>query len=288
MRADMAHCHLLISVCWCCWRPTLFVLVGEYVHHENGCRVHWRRYRVCHWRKTFVEHHVLSYVRNEVKVPESEQWIPRSKRRKIKKYCHWKRRPESLLIMMIEEKVPGPGKGRRGKNELDGQFIMAWTERSAWSQRRIFTEANEIWKCWCFACRLWQVTELKLMLLTVKLTYWNYKLLLLTTGKNFYFFFNWFINHIFDFVRQFHKFGPNNMLKLWLECMKWHHTKKSSQSERNTFKFKFDWSFRGSPFPLPPPPSAHGHGPGHAASPSPRLGLGPWPSRLQRLLHVRS
>ena len=43
-------------------RPiTCAVHSGWRVHHENGCWAGWRRYRVHHWRKTFVEHQVCRW-----------------------------------------------------------------------------------------------------------------------------------------------------------------------------------------------------------------------------------
>ena len=65
-----------------------------------------------------------------MKVREEKGLLEEVKKRKISKYCHWKRRPKSLMLTIIEGKTPG--NGRRGRRR------MSWMDNiNRWSDIRI-------------------------------------------------------------------------------------------------------------------------------------------------------
>ena len=94
----------------------------------------WRRVLRISW----IERKSNSWVREKVKITEDNGMLAHVKHRKISKYCHWKRRPSSLVLTTIEGKTPGKGKrGRRRykwldilTSERDGSWPR-WTGRMA-------------------------------------------------------------------------------------------------------------------------------------------------------------
>jgi len=60
-------------------------------------------------------------VREEIGVPKEKSLLVQVKRRKIRKYGHWKRRSESLVLTSIE------GRGRRGRRKIEWiDNIISW------------------------------------------------------------------------------------------------------------------------------------------------------------------
>ena len=82
----------------------------------------WRRMLRVSWRdrKTNI------WVREKVGVQEKDGLLGKVKAGKIRKYGHWKRRPDSLVLMTIEGERQGKGKrGRRRMGWIDN--IAKWT-----------------------------------------------------------------------------------------------------------------------------------------------------------------
>lgn len=83
----------------------------------------WRRLLCVRW----TDRRTNSWVRQQVGVTEREGLLEEMKKRKIRKYCHWKRRPESVVMTTIEGMAPGREKrGRRRRKWIDN--IKAWTD----------------------------------------------------------------------------------------------------------------------------------------------------------------
>ena len=88
----------------------------------------WRRVLRISW----IERKSNSWVREKVKITEDNGMLAHVKHRKISKYCHWKRRPSSLVLTTIEGKTPGKGKrGRRRYKWLDN--ILTWSGESLYN-----------------------------------------------------------------------------------------------------------------------------------------------------------
>ena len=82
----------------------------------------WRRILNVRWteRKTNV------WVRQQVGVKEEAGILMQARKRKVKKFCHWKRRPDSLVLATIEGMTPGRNRrGRRRASWFDN--IRTWT-----------------------------------------------------------------------------------------------------------------------------------------------------------------
>ena len=76
----------------------------------------WRRLLRISWRQRKTN----EWVREIVRVPESEGLLQTIKRRKQQKYGHWKRRPDSVVMMTTEGEVEGRARrGRRRKAWID-------------------------------------------------------------------------------------------------------------------------------------------------------------------------
>ena len=76
----------------------------------------WRRLLRISWRQRKTN----EWVREKVRVPANEGLLQTIKRRKQLKYGHWKRRPDSAVLMTIEGEVEGRARrGRRRKAWID-------------------------------------------------------------------------------------------------------------------------------------------------------------------------
>ena len=85
----------------------------------------WRRILGISW----TEHRTNQSVREEVRVPTHKGLLAQAVKRKVKKYCHWKRRPDSLLTNIIEGRARG--RGRRGRRRVQWfENVQTWTNYS--------------------------------------------------------------------------------------------------------------------------------------------------------------
>ena len=83
----------------------------------------WRRILRVSW----TEHRTNEWVREQVGVQGESRLLPEVKRRKIRKYRHWKRRGESVVLATVEGETDGRGKrGRRRVEWVDN--IIHWEE----------------------------------------------------------------------------------------------------------------------------------------------------------------
>ena len=83
----------------------------------------WRRLLRISW----TERKTNAWVRGTVNVQEADGLLQEVKRRKSRKYSHWKRRPESVVMMTIEGEAEGKTKqGRRRTAWIDN--IEKWTD----------------------------------------------------------------------------------------------------------------------------------------------------------------
>ena len=81
----------------------------------------WRRILNTSWR----ERRTNEWVREQIGVPKEKSVLEEVKRRKIRKYGHWKRRSESLVLTSIEGQMPG--RGRRGRRKIEWiDNIISW------------------------------------------------------------------------------------------------------------------------------------------------------------------
>ena len=91
----------------------------------------WRRMLRISW----TERRTNQAVRDQIQVPEEAGLLQQIRRRKIAKYGHWKRRPESIVTATIEGEVEGRGRhGRRRAAWIDD--IKRWTEGGLTEARR--------------------------------------------------------------------------------------------------------------------------------------------------------
>ena len=91
---------------------------------------------------SWTEHKTNVWVRLAVNVKEEDGLLATIKRRKISKYGHWKRRPDSVVLAVIEGEVEGRNKrGRRRINWFDN--IPKWTGKSSSSLTK------DVWKEIC-------------------------------------------------------------------------------------------------------------------------------------------
>lgn len=82
----------------------------------------WRRVLRCSWR----DKKTNEWVRKQIGVREEDGLLAEIKRRKLSKYAHWKRRPESAVLTTIEGEVEGRAKrGRRRTGWVDN--VREWT-----------------------------------------------------------------------------------------------------------------------------------------------------------------
>ena len=58
-------------------------------------------------RISWAQRNTNIWVRSQIEVKEVEDLLCFSKRRKLAKYSHWKRRPESLVLSSMEGEQPG-------------------------------------------------------------------------------------------------------------------------------------------------------------------------------------
>ena len=90
----------------------------------------WRRMLQVSWK----EKKTNAWIRQKVGISEEEGLLSQLKKRKLSKYGHWKRRPESIVQATIEGEVEGKAKpGRRKTGWIDN--IKAWTEGGMASAR---------------------------------------------------------------------------------------------------------------------------------------------------------
>ena len=77
-------------------------------------------------RISWTEKRTNEWIREKVGVKEEQGLLKMVKRRKISKFCHWKRRPESLTLRSIEYEITGVNKkGRRRCQWIDN--VEKWT-----------------------------------------------------------------------------------------------------------------------------------------------------------------
>jgi hypothetical protein len=82
----------------------------------------WRRVLRCSWR----DRRTNEWIREKIGVREQDGLLAEIKKRKLAKYAHWKRRPESVVLATIEGEVEGRAKrGRRRTGWTDN--IREWT-----------------------------------------------------------------------------------------------------------------------------------------------------------------
>ena len=83
----------------------------------------WRRLIRISWTQRKTD----AWLHHTINVSEADGLMNEIKRRKIKKYSHWKRRPNSLVLMTIEGESQGKTKqGRRRTAWVDN--IEKWTD----------------------------------------------------------------------------------------------------------------------------------------------------------------
>ena len=73
----------------------------------------WRRVLRVKW----TERRTNAWVRQQVGVSEEDGMLRAVKLRKIRKYGHWKRRGDSIVLATIEGETEG--KGRRGRRRME-------------------------------------------------------------------------------------------------------------------------------------------------------------------------
>ena len=92
----------------------------------------WRRMLRVSW----IEHKTNSWVREKVGVKEEDGLLGKVKAGKIRKYGHWKRRPDSLVLSTIEgERLGKKKKGRRRMGWVDN--IKTWTNGGMQEARKV-------------------------------------------------------------------------------------------------------------------------------------------------------
>ena len=99
----------------------------------------WRRMLRVSWRA----HKTNVWIREKVGVKEEDGLLEKVKEGKLRKYGHWKRRPDSLVTATIEGEVQGRAKrGRRRRGWIED--IAAWTDgglqgarRMAWRREKV-------------------------------------------------------------------------------------------------------------------------------------------------------
>ena len=99
----------------------------------------WRRMLRVSWRARKTN----AWVRLKVRVNEEDGLLEKVKEGKLRKYGHWKRRPDSLVIATIEGEVQGKAKrGRRRRGWVED--IATWTDgglqgarQMAWRRERV-------------------------------------------------------------------------------------------------------------------------------------------------------
>ena len=83
----------------------------------------WRRVLRISWQDMKTN----DWVRKAIDVPEEESLLEMVKRRKLRKYDHWKRRGDSLVLATVEGEVCA--KGRRGRRRCEWiDNIRNWRE----------------------------------------------------------------------------------------------------------------------------------------------------------------
>ena len=71
------------------------------------------------------ERRTNEWVRERVGVKDEERMLQEIKRRKIRKYRHWKRRGDSVVLESIEGETEG--RGRRGRRRVEWVTnILTW------------------------------------------------------------------------------------------------------------------------------------------------------------------
>ena len=81
------------------------------------------------WRKVLrdkgTDRNTNDWVRHQIGVSEDRGMLNEVKKRKIRKFGHWKRRGDSVVLMTIEGETESKGKrGRRRKEWIDN--IREW------------------------------------------------------------------------------------------------------------------------------------------------------------------
>ena len=96
----------------------------------------WRRILRVSW----TERRTNEWVRDQVGVQGEHKLLEEVKRRKIRKYRHWKRRGESMVLATVEGETEG--RGRRGRRRVEwSDNIIHWengveqAHRNAWERR---------------------------------------------------------------------------------------------------------------------------------------------------------
>ena len=81
----------------------------------------WRRILRISW----TERRTNQWVRDQIGLKGEKNLLEEVKRRKIRKYGHWKRRSQSLVLASIEGQMEG--RGRRGRRKIDWMSnIISW------------------------------------------------------------------------------------------------------------------------------------------------------------------
>ena len=83
----------------------------------------WRRILWVSW----TEHRTNEWVREQIGVRDERRLLMEVKKRKLRKYRHWKRRGESMVLASIEGETEG--RGRRGRRRVEWiSNIVHWEE----------------------------------------------------------------------------------------------------------------------------------------------------------------
>ena len=105
----------------------------------------WRRLLMVKW----TERRTNEWVRKEVDVTAEQGMLEEVRRRKLKKYGHWKRRGESLVLATIEGELCAKGRqGRRKREWIDD--IIDW-RGGVDSARRAAIERSAYGSNWALA-----------------------------------------------------------------------------------------------------------------------------------------
>ena len=102
------------------------------------------------WRRVFrirwTERKTNKWVRERIGVKEEDGIVKQIKRRKLAKYMHWKRRPESIVTMSIEGEIMG--KNKRGRRRIAWVVVdnirewsggMSMALNNTWERKTVLT-----------------------------------------------------------------------------------------------------------------------------------------------------
>ena len=97
----------------------------------------WRRILRVSW----TEHRTNEWVRDQVGVHGERRLLEEVKRRKLRKYRHWKRRGESMVLASIEGETDG--RGKRGRRKVEWMTnVIRWEEGVEQAHRNAYDRVS--------------------------------------------------------------------------------------------------------------------------------------------------